>query len=180
MTIHPYPHEMIQHYQLPNGMNICIRPIRPEDAEIEKDFVRKLSERSKYFRFMQALHELTPDMVVRFTQIDYDREMAFIAVTEEQDGKPIELGVGRYMANPDGHSVEFAVVVADDCHGMGIGSRIMKTLMQAAKYKGISFFEGEVLAINKPMLSLVKKLGFMIEPIHGESEVVRVVKDLRM
>ncbi|MGD7035107.1 bifunctional acetyl coenzyme A synthetase (ADP forming), alpha domain/GNAT family N-acetyltransferase [Methylotuvimicrobium buryatense] len=180
MTIHPYPHEMIQHYQLPNGMNICIRPIRPEDAEMEKDFVHKLSERSKYFRFMQALQELTPDMVVRFTQIDYDREMAFIAVTEEQDGKPNELGVGRYMANPDGHSVEFAVVVSDECHGMGIGSRIMKTLMQAAKYKGISFFEGEVLAINKPMLSLVKKLGFTIEPIHGDSEVVRVVKDLRM
>ncbi|GAB4261445.1 MAG: GNAT family N-acetyltransferase [Methylomicrobium sp.] len=179
MTIHPYPHELIQHYQLPNGMNICIRPIRPEDAEMEKDFVHKLSERTKYFRFMQALQELTQDMVVRFTQIDYDREMAFIAVTED-GGLPTELGVGRYMVNPDGHSVEFALVVADDYHGMGIGSRLMKTLMQAAKYKGISFFEGEVLSINKPMLSLVKKLGFTIEPIPGDSEVVRVLKDLRM
>ncbi|MGR9114623.1 MAG: bifunctional acetate--CoA ligase family protein/GNAT family N-acetyltransferase [Gammaproteobacteria bacterium] len=178
MTIHPYPHELTHHYQLPNGIDICIRPIRPEDADIEKDFVRRLSDRSKYFRFMQALQELTPEMVIRFTQIDYDREMAFIAVTENE-GLPRELGVGRYMMNPDGHSVEFALVVSDDCQGMGIGSRIMKTLMQAAKFKGVSFFEGEVLTINKPMLSLVKKLGFTIEPISDDSEVVRVVKDLR-
>ncbi|MBS3953045.1 MAG: bifunctional acetate--CoA ligase family protein/GNAT family N-acetyltransferase [Methylomicrobium sp.] len=179
MTIHPYPHELIHYYQLPTGANICIRPVRPEDADMEKDFVHRLSERTKYFRFMQALQELTPEMVVRFTQIDYDREMSFIAVTEE-NGKPKELGVGRYMTNPDGHSVEFALVVSDDCHGMGIGTRLMKTLMQTAKYKGLSFFEGEVLAINKPMLSLVQKLGFTIEPVPGDKEVVRVVKDLRM
>jgi acetyltransferase len=81
--------------------------------------------------------------------------------------------------NPDGNSVEFALVVADDCHCLGIGSRIMKTLMQTAKSKGISFFEGEVLAINKPMLSLVTKLGFSIETIPDDNEVVRIVKDLR-
>ncbi|MGJ0428047.1 bifunctional acetate--CoA ligase family protein/GNAT family N-acetyltransferase [Methylobacter sp.] len=178
MAIHPYPHELTQHYQLPNGMNITIRPIRPEDADMEKDFVHRLSERTKYFRFMQSLQELTPEMIVRFTQIDYDREMAFVAITEH-DNMPAELGVGRYMMNPDGHSVEFALVVSDDCQGMGIGTRIMKTLMQAAKYKGMSFFEGEVLAINKPMLSLMRKLGFSIEAIPGDSEIVRVVKDLR-
>ncbi|WP_020159507.1 bifunctional acetate--CoA ligase family protein/GNAT family N-acetyltransferase [Methylobacter marinus] len=178
MAIHPYPHELTQHYQLANGMNITIRPIRPEDADMEKDFVHRLSERTKYFRFMQSLQELTPEMIVRFTQIDYDREMAFVAITEH-DGMPSELGVGRYMMNPDGHSVEFALVVSDDCQGLGIGTRIMKTLMQAAKYKGMSFFEGEVLAINEPMLSLMKKLGFSIEAIAGDTEVVRVVKDLR-
>ncbi len=84
MAIHPYPHELISHWQLPNGTEITIRPIRPEEADIEKDFVHRLSERSKYFRFMQALQELTPEMIVRFTQIDYDREMAFVAVTEEE------------------------------------------------------------------------------------------------
>jgi acetyltransferase len=82
MAIHPYPHELIQHYQLANGSNIIIRPIRPEDAVMEKDFVHRLSERSKYFRFMQSLNELTPEMIVRFTQIDYDREMAFVALSE--------------------------------------------------------------------------------------------------
>lgn len=178
MAIHPYPHELISHYQLANGTDITIRPIRPEDADMEKDFVHRLSERSKYFRFMQALQELTPEMIVRFTQIDYDREMAFIAVTEHE-ALPNELGVGRYMMNPDGHSVEFAIVVADQCQGLGIGTRIMKSLMQAAKHKGASFFEGEVLTINKAMLSLVKKLGFSIEPIPGDAEVVRIYKDLR-
>ncbi len=178
MAIHPYPHELIQHYQLANGSNIIIRPIRPEDAVMEKDFVHRLSERSKYFRFMQSLHELTPEMIVRFTQIDYDREMAFVALSENEN-MPHELGVGRYMMNPDGLSVEFALVVADDCQCMGIGSRIMKTLMQTAKSKGMSFFESEVLLANNPMLSLVKKLGFSIEAIAGNNEIVRVVKDLR-
>ncbi|MDQ7090335.1 MAG: bifunctional acetate--CoA ligase family protein/GNAT family N-acetyltransferase [Methylococcales bacterium] len=179
MAIHPYPSELIRHSQLPNGVDITIRPIRPEDASLEKDFVHSLSERSKYLRFIQSLQELTPEMIIRFTQIDYDREMAFIAVTEHED-MPKELAVGRYIMNPDGHSVEFALVVSDQCQGLGIGAKIMTTLMQAAKYKGISFFEGEVLRVNKPMLSLTKKLGFSIESITGDSEVVRVVKDLRV
>ncbi|MEI6332952.1 MAG: bifunctional acetate--CoA ligase family protein/GNAT family N-acetyltransferase [Methylococcaceae bacterium] len=178
MAIHPYPHELIQYHQLNNGVNITIRPIRPEDAILEKDFHNRLSERTKYFRFMQALQELTPEMIVRFTQIDYDREMAFVAVTDDAN-MPSELGVGRCLMNPDGNSVEFALVVADDCHCLGIGSKIMTTLMQTAKAKGISFFEGEVLVINKPMLSLVTKLGFSIETIADDNEVVRVVKDLR-
>jgi len=127
---------------------------------------------------MQSLHELTPEMIVRFTQIDYDREMAFVALSENEN-MPHELGVGRYMMNPDGLSVEFALVVADDCQCMGIGSRIMKTLMQTAKSKGMSFFESEILLANNPMLSLVKKLGFSIEAIAGNNEIVRVVKDLR-
>jgi acetyltransferase len=178
MAIHPYPHELIQHHQLTNGVNITIRPIRPEDAMLEKDFVRRLSERTKYFRFMQALHELTPEMVVRFTQIDYDREMAFVAITDDAN-MPHELGVGRYMRNPDGHSAEFALVVADDCQCLGIGSRIMKTLMQAAKDKGITFFEAEILSANTSMLGLVNKLGFNIETIADNNEIVRAVKDLR-
>jgi len=179
MAIHPYPHELTEHYQLTNGANITIRPIRPEDAFMEKNFISRLSEKTKYFRFMQALYELTPEMIVRFTQIDYDREMAFVAVTEDAN-MPSELGVGRYIKNPDGRSVEFALVVADDCQCMGIGSRIMKTLMQTAKSKGLSFFEAEVLVTNTAMLSLLKKLGFSIEKIADENDIVRVVKDIRL
>ena len=178
MAIHPYPHELISHHQLSNGINICIRPIRPEDADLETNFHSRLSDRTKYFRFMQALHELTPEMIVRFTQIDYDREMAFIAITEDEH-KITELAVGRYLTNPDGQSVEFALVVADDCHNLGIGTRLMTSLMQSAKTKGMLFFEGEVLAINQPMLSLVSKLGFSIEAIAQNQDIVRVVKDLR-
>jgi acetyltransferase len=178
MAIHPYPYQLTQRFQLTNGINILIRPIRPEDATLEKNFLNRLSERTKYFRFMQALQELTPEMIIRFTQIDYDREMAFVAITEDEN-TPCEIGVGRYVLNPDGKSAEFALVVTDDCQRLGIGFRILKALIQTAKAKGILFFEGEVLVVNKPMLSLVKKLGFTIESMTDDKEVVRVVKDLR-
>jgi acetyltransferase len=178
MAIHPYPQHLSQSHQLSNGVAITIRPIRPEDAVLEKNFVHRLSACTKYFRFRQSLQELTPEMIVRFTQIDYDREMAFVAVTENES-LPSELGVGRYIKNPDGHSAEFALVVADDCQHLGIGSKLMKALMQTAKERGISFFEAEVLVTNNAMLSLVKKLDFSIESVANNNEIVRVVKDLR-
>lgn len=178
MAIHPYPHELAQQHQLTNGMNITIRPIRPEDAVMETHFVKRLSDTAKYFRFRQTLQELTPEMIVRFTQIDYDREMAFVAVTESANS-PNELGVGRYIKNPDGRSAEFALVVADDCQCLGIGTKLMNALMQTAKNKGILFFEAEVLAANTVMLSLLKKLGFSIETVAEDRDIVRAVKDLR-
>lgn len=178
MAIHPYPHELTQRYLTASGANVTIRPIRPEDAKMEKDFVSRLSEKTKYFRYHQALQELTPEMLVRFTQIDYDKEMAFVAVSDDPT-MPDELGVGRYSVNPDGTSVEFAIVVADDCQRLGIGSKLMRTLMQTAKDKGMLFFEAEVLKDNVPTLEMVKKLGFSIEPISGKEDVVRAVKDLR-
>lgn len=179
MAIHPYPHELTQHYLTASGANVTIRPIRPEDAKMEKDFVSRLSEKTKYFRYHQALQELTPEMLVRFTQIDYDKEMAFVAVSDDPT-MPDELGVGRYSVNPDGTSVEFAIVVADDCQRLGIGSKLMRTLMQTAKNKGMLFFEAEVLKDNEPTLEMVKKLGFSIEPISGKDDVVRAIKDLRL
>ncbi len=178
MAIHPYPHELTQRYLTASGANITIRPIRPEDAKMEKYFVSRLSEKTKYFRYHQALQELTPEMLVRFTQIDYDKEMAFVAVSDDPT-MPDELGVGRYSVNPDGTSVEFAIVVADDCQRLGIGSKLMRTLMQTAKDKGMLFFEAEVLKDNEPTLEMLKKLGFSIEPISGKEDVVRAVKDLR-
>ena len=179
MAIHPYPHELSQRYLTASGANVTIRPIRPEDAKMENDFVSRLSEKTKYFRYHQALQELTPEMLVRFTQIDYDKEMAFVAISDDPN-MPDELGVGRYSVNPDGTSVEFAIVVADDCQRLGIGSKIMRTLMQTAKDKGMLFFEAEVLKDNQPTLEMVKKLGFSIEPIAGKDDVVRAVKDLRL
>ena len=179
MAIHPYPHELIQHHQLSNGMDIIIRPIRPEDAELEQDFHSRLSANTKYFRFMQALQELTPEMIVRFTQIDYDREMAFIAITlNPNPSQTNELGVGRYVMSPDGKSVEFALVVADDSQGLGIGTKILKELIKSAKEKGMSIFAGEILTTNTPMLALVHKLGFTTDTLVDNEEVVRVSKVL--
>ncbi len=179
MAIHPYPHELIQHHKLSNDMDIIIRPIRPEDAELEQDFHSRLSADTKYFRFMQALQELTPEMIVRFTQIDYDREMAFIAITHNPDlNQTKELGVGRYVMSPDGKSVEFALVVVDDAQGLGVGTKILIELMRSAKDKGMEIFTGEVLTANKPMLGLVSKLGFSIETLADNAEVMKVSKKL--
>jgi acetyltransferase len=162
MAIHPYPADLESTFQLPDGRDVTIRPIRPEDAEIEQDFIRNLSDEAKYFRFMHAVHELTPQMLVRFTQIDYDREMALIVVTWE-DGKEVEHGVVRYVTNPDQNSCEFAVVISDEFQGHGIGQRMLTRLMEIARSRGLDMMEGEVLTSNHRMLELVKSMDFQIQ-----------------
>ncbi len=162
MAIHPYPAQLTERVQLPDGTDLVIRPIRPEDAEMEQHFVRGLSEQTKYFRFMQAIKELTPEMLVRFTQIDYDREMALIGVVEQEEGE-VEVGVARYMARPGGEACEFAIVVSDHWRDRGIGARLMRSLMQNARTRGFRVMEGEVLTANTRMLALVQSLGFRVE-----------------
>jgi acetyltransferase len=177
MAIHPYPAQLLTRWQLPDGTNMVMRPIRPEDASIEDEFVRNLSPESKYFRFMRALHELTPEMLVRFTQIDYHREMAFIATTEI-GGKETEVAVGRYVTNPDGDSCEYALVVGDEWKRKGIGSRIMMGLMEVAKARGLRTMEGEILSDNANMLSLARKLGFTLRSIEDDPGVQKAVRVL--
>lgn len=177
MAIHPYPTHLETDLELADGTNVVIRPIRPEDAEIEQTFVRNLSPRSKYFRFMQSLRELTPEMLVRFTQLDYDRELAFIAV-EKKDGREVEVAVARYGMNPDGESCEFAVVVADAWQGRGLGTRMMTLLMQAARARGFKTMEGQVLADNAAMLDLVRELGFATRPDPENPGVYLVTREL--
>ncbi len=177
MAIYPYPSHLVTSWQLPDGTNITIRPIRPEDAESEQEFVRDLSDESKYFRFMNAVHELSQAMLVRFTQIDYDREMALIAVTEE-NGREVEIGVCRYIINPDGASCEFALVVSDKWQHKAIGHKLMSVLMDVARSKGLKTMEGEVLASNKNMLKLVSTLGFTITISEEDMDVKRVSKPL--
>jgi acetyltransferase len=162
MAIHPYPSHLVSHYQLNDGTDVIIRPIRPEDALIEDDFVRGLSPQAKYFRFMHGINELTQEMLVRFTQLDYHSDLALIAVVEE-GGKEIEVGVARYAMNPDGTSCEFALVVADTWQGKGIGTQLMTALMKAARQRGFKEMEGEILSSNNHMLDLVRSLGFTLK-----------------
>jgi acetyltransferase len=173
MAIHPYPAYLLSHWQLPNGADVVIRPIRPEDAEMTQTFVRGLSSETKYFRYMDAVQELSPAMLVRLTQIDYDREMALLMVTE-QDGKEIELGVARYAVNPDGISCEFALVVDDHWQHQGIGHKLMDVLMDLARTKGLRTMEGEVLKSNIRMLKLCTGLGFKTET-HPEDDAVKII-----
>ncbi len=177
MAIYPYPTHLVSRWQLPDGTDLVIRPIRPEDAEIEQEFVRGLSEQAKYFRFMQTIDELTPAMLARFTQIDYDREMAFIAVIEK-DGSEEEIGVSRYVTNPDMTTCEFALVVGDKWQRKGIAHRLMDALIETARMRGLKIMEGEVLASNHNMLSFVRSLGFSTNTSSEDPAIKYVCKEL--
>jgi len=163
MAIHPYPSHLISEYLTPEGQVVTIRPIRPEDAQMEQEFVRNLSPQTKYFRFMNTLKELSPQQLVRLTQIDYDREMAFVATTQI-DGKETEIGVARYATNPDGESCEFAIVVADAWQGKGLARRLMGILIDTARSRGLKYMNGDFLAENTRMIQFVASLGFVLSP----------------
>lgn len=177
MAIHPYPADLETHFQLPDGTNVIIRPIRPEDAEIEAEFIRDLSDEAKYFRFMHAVDELTPEMLARFTQIDYDREMALIAVIYE-DGHEVEHGVVRYVTNPDRNSCEFALVISEKVQGHGVGQRMLGRLMEIARSRGLDTIEGEVLAENHRMLEMVKSMGFHSQMADNDPTIRTVSRSL--
>jgi len=177
MAIYPYPTHLVSQWQLVDGTDIVIRPIRPEDADLVKRFVHDLSDESKYFRFMNSVQELTEEMLARLTQIDYSREMALVAVTQDQSPET-ELGVARYAINPDGLSCEFALVVANNIAGKGLGQRLMIALMEAARSKGLEVIEGEVLSHNHNMLKLMNRIGFSIKPHAEDTGIMQVSKRL--
>ena len=177
MAISPYPAHLVSEWQLADGMDISIRPIRPEDAQLVKQFVHDLSEETKYFRFMNSVQELTEDMLSRLTQLDYSRELALIAVTENHD-QEVQLGVARYAINPDGKTCEFALVVADNITGKGLGQKLMVSLMEAARSKGLEVIEGEVLSHNHNMLKLMSRLGFTARHSADDVAIMKVSKAL--
>jgi acetyltransferase len=171
LAILPYPARFDQVWPLPGGGEYTVRPIRPDDAQMLQDLVHSLSPESRYFRFVSSITELPPTMLARFTLIDYDREMALVAVVKERtagaDGEFTEteriVGVSRYITNPDQSSCEFALVVADDFNGKGLGSRLMLSIMDVAREKGLSEIDGLVLANNPGMLKLMRSLGFSVK-----------------
>jgi acetyltransferase len=173
LAIHPYPVHLVKKIQLSDGTDIVIRPIRPEDAEIEAKFVRELSDEARYFRFMNALQELSQEMLVRFTQIDYHHEMALIAV-KPSGASEEQIGVARYTTNLDKKSCEFALVVSDKWQSRGIAHRLMMNLMEVARDRGLDSMEGQVLSNNTKMLELVGSLGFEISNDPDDSAIKQV------
>jgi acetyltransferase len=170
LAIHPYPVHLVKQVQLNDGTDIVIRPIRPEDAEIEAEFIRGLSKESKYFRFMNSVQELSQEMLVRFTQIDYHNEMALIAVKSSGDHEE-QIGVARYTTNLDKKSCEFALVVSDQWRGRGIAHQLMGRLMQIARDRDLERMEGQVLGNNVKMLQLMKSLNFQITNDPDDSSI---------
>jgi acetyltransferase len=148
--------------RLADGTQVTLRPIRPEDAGLEQDFIAGLSPETVRLRFMGGLRSLTPSMLARFTQIDFDRDMALVAM-HDGEGRELEVAVCRYITLPDGVSCEFAIVVADAWQGRGLGRQMMSRLTEVARERGLARIMGFVLSANAGMLALCRSLGFAIE-----------------
>lgn len=172
-----YPGHLVRKRVLFDGTPVTIRPIRPEDSGMEQEFVRHLSSDSRYFRFLGALNELSPQKLKFFTDIDYTSHMAFVA-TIERDGSEIEIGVARYVAIDPPGSCEFAITVDDAWHGSGVAGMLMVSLQQAARAQGFKVMEGIVLAGNAKMLKFARQLGFRRYREPGDIDTVHIRLDL--
>jgi acetyltransferase len=186
LSILPYPAHYEQVWPLPGGGEYTVRPIQPDDAQMLQDLMHHLSPESRYFRFVSSIAELPPSMLARFTLIDYDREMALVAIHKERtagaDGEITEteriVGVSRYITNPDQSSCEFSLVVADDFNGKGLGSRLMQSIMDVARDKGLTEIDGLVLANNPGMLKLMRSLGFVVKTFDEDPDFKLVTHPL--
>src|SRR5512133_487083 len=168
-----YPEHLIRHRALFNGTPVTIRPIRGEDSGMEQEFVRHLSEDSRYFRFMGSLRELPEKKLRSFTNIDYLRHMAFVA-TIAQEGREIEIGAARYVATEAPGTCEFAIVVDDAWQGSGVAGLLMISLIHAARENGYKTMEGIVLANNYKMLKFARQLGFKRHHLPGEADMAHI------
>jgi len=141
--------------------------------------VRGLSRESRYFRYFSSMHELSDRQLARFSLIDYDREMALVAIYPERKPDPAGgfteteriIGVSRYVTNPDKSTCEFALVIADEFSGQGLGTRLMHAIIDVARSHGLSVMEGIVLKKNASMLKLMRSLEFEIKPSEDDEDV---------
>ena len=171
LSILPYPQRYEQVWPLRGGGEYIIRPIHPDDADMLQDLMKRLTPEARYFRFVSNMAELPPGMLSRFTLIDYDREMALCAVVEEESisdsGEKLTkekiIGVSRYITNPDQASCEFSLVVDGAYGGQGVGTRLMLSIMDVAREKGLREIIGLVLTQNNGMLKLMRSLGFEVK-----------------
>ena len=159
--ISPYPGENEYRITTKGGLRIFIRPVKPEDAPIYVNLFKELSPTSIYYRFFGIMKELRPEMLARFTQIDYDREIALVAIDEDGEEERM-LGVARIIGDPDGTEGEFAVLVGDAWQGKGIGAGLLQKLLLIAEKRGFRNIHGIVLKENRNMVALGKKMGFIV------------------
>jgi acetyltransferase len=173
MSAAAYPANLEGEIELRDGARLKVRPIRPEDApRLEQGFFH-LSAGTRRARFHSGIRALSPGMLQRFTRIDYDREMALVAVDESAGGDLV--GVARYF-RLDERGCEFAIVVDDAWQGRGLGSRLMRRLIEAARAQGLESMVGFVLADNIAMLNLAARLGF--EMVREDANTRRVTLGL--
>ena len=154
------PGELAESFQPVVGVAVMLRPLLPADIDIESAFVSGLSPQTRHNRLLGGAIAITREYLERLTSVDYSRDMALAATV--MLGKEVLIGVARYVLDDDGGSAEFAIVVADDWQGRGIGGRMLKRLAEIARRRGVRSLYGDILSTNRPMLGMVQKLGFAL------------------
>jgi acetyltransferase len=168
-AIRPYPKAWERHLALPAGSKIFVRPIRPEDEALYPAFLTAVTADDLRLRFFAPVKEFSHGFIARFTQIDYARAMAFIAI-EEATGRM--LGVVRVHADSEYRSAEYAILVRSDLKGHGLGWLLMELMIEYARAEGLETIRGQVLQENRTMLQMCRQLGFAITPDPDESSIV--------
>ncbi|GIX43134.1 MAG: hypothetical protein KatS3mg129_2867 [Leptospiraceae bacterium] len=167
-VIRPYPKQYIEPFTLKNNKKIIIRPIKPEDEPLIIKFHHELSERSVYQRYLQPLdlkHRITHERLIKICFLDYDREIAIIALDPEENKI---LGVGRLSHHPYTKESEFAIIIADKYQGLGLGKKLLSKLLEIGKKENKEIIYGIILKENIPMIKVCEKLGFSIKTLDEE------------
>ncbi|MBJ3817018.1 bifunctional acetate--CoA ligase family protein/GNAT family N-acetyltransferase [Shimwellia pseudoproteus] len=163
LAIRPYPRHLEEPVIMKNGDSCLFRPILPEDEPQLQRFIAQVTKEDLYYRYFSEINEFTHDDLANMTQIDYDREMAFVAVRHHPDGQQEILGVTRAISDPDNIDAEFAVLVRSDLKGLGLGRRLMEKLIGYTREHGLQKLNGITMPNNQGMIALARKLGFLVD-----------------
>jgi acetyltransferase len=162
LAIRPYPQQLEEGVILKNGEACLFRPILPEDEPQLQQFIARVTKEDLYYRYFSEINEFTHDDLANMTQIDYDREMAFVAVRQTGESEEI-LGVTRAISDPDNIDAEFAVLVRSDLKGLGLGRRLLEKLISYTRDHGLKRLNGITMPNNRGMVTLARKLGFDVD-----------------
>lgn len=163
LAIRPYPKELEESFELRDGRVVLLRPIRSEDELNLQVFDSSQSKEDRYKRYFAELPQFSHEQMVRLTQIDYEREMAFVAVVKNADNKEEILGVVRAQRDPDNIFAEFAMAIRSDLKGIGLGSRMLQKMINYSRTQGTRELIGCTMLENAGMANLARKLGFSVK-----------------
>jgi acetyltransferase len=176
LAIRPYPYQLEESVTLKNGEQCLFRPILPEDEPLLQQFISLVTKEDLYYRYFSEINEFTHEDLANMTQIDYDREMAFVAVRQHNGNSEI-IGVTRAISDPDNIDAEFAVLVRSDLKGLGLGRRLLEKLIAYTGEHGLQRLNGITMPNNRGMVSLARKLGFDVD-IQLEDGIVSLTLSL--